>query len=545
MPPTQESADMPPKLESQHADELTKSDSEDTGSGKKLNLQRSFTINRAWTSWLFTLLVGSLALYLRLKDAFVARFLFDEKYYIPDSWTLTHLGYEARLKVNSLVPFMLSQGTPDSENLSKYFISTPTTIYHPPLGKWIIGLGELAFGMTAQGWRISVIILSTLTVLVLMRASLRLTGSLVVATCAGVFLAVDTLSIVIGRIGILDPILTFFIVCAFWAVTGWMKAPGGRPRTYWILAFGVFSGLAFSVKWSAAWFILGFLLFMLVSIVKDRRDKGQKTPFKLVFRRGFARVTQVIIPVIVIYVTSWTGWFASSGGLMRHTTGLGFDAPPILEPIWNWLVLQYYMLYVNVSLVGYDNYSSHPTGWWIPSKAIWLAVNENVGPNGGCNGNECWGEIALGNPFIWWFGGIAVLYAVYRAWRKRDRASMLVAFAVAFGYLPWFLSWNRMAYQYYMVVIGPFVALALAMAVERLARKILPGKDKRPLRLALITTFLGMCLAYVVWLWPVMTAQIMTPDDFHARLWNIQMWYPQIPKETPPIPGHPWPPWKQ
>ena len=48
---------------------------------------------------------------------------------------------------------------------------------HPPLGKWMIGLGEKAFGFDAFGWRVSSALVGTLTVMMVALLALLLFGS--------------------------------------------------------------------------------------------------------------------------------------------------------------------------------------------------------------------------------------------------------------------------------------------------------------------------------------------------------------------------------
>ena len=50
-------------------------------------------------------------------------------------------------------------------------------IVHPEVGKWLIALGEKAFGMDPFGWRVAAAVVGSLMVLVMCRLARRLTGS--------------------------------------------------------------------------------------------------------------------------------------------------------------------------------------------------------------------------------------------------------------------------------------------------------------------------------------------------------------------------------
>ena len=58
-------------------------------------------------------------------------------------------------------------------------------VVHPPLGKQLIALGELAFGYDGVGWRAAAALAGTLTVLLVVRAGRRLTRSTMLGGVAG------------------------------------------------------------------------------------------------------------------------------------------------------------------------------------------------------------------------------------------------------------------------------------------------------------------------------------------------------------------------
>ena len=50
-------------------------------------------------------------------------------------------------------------------------------VVHPEVGKWLIGLGESAFGMDPFGWRVASAVVGSLMVLVMIRLARRVTRS--------------------------------------------------------------------------------------------------------------------------------------------------------------------------------------------------------------------------------------------------------------------------------------------------------------------------------------------------------------------------------
>ena len=87
-------------------------------------------------------------------------------------------------------------------------------VVHPEVGKWLIALGEKAFGMDPFGWRVAAAVVGSLMVLVMCRLARRLTGSTLLGCVAGLLLCFDGLQFVLSRLALLDIFLAFFILCA-------------------------------------------------------------------------------------------------------------------------------------------------------------------------------------------------------------------------------------------------------------------------------------------------------------------------------------------
>ena len=145
-------------------------------------------------------------------------------------------------------------------------------IVHPEVGKWLIALGEKAFGMDPFGWRIAAAVVGSLMVLVMCRLARRMTGSTALGLVAGLLLSLDGLQFVLSRLALLDIFLAFFILCAVSCLVAdrdWYRAKMARlvpdqvadPASYgpvrgllfrpWLLASGVCWGLAIGTKWTA------------------------------------------------------------------------------------------------------------------------------------------------------------------------------------------------------------------------------------------------------------------------------------------------------
>jgi dolichyl-phosphate-mannose-protein mannosyltransferase len=212
----------------------------------------------------------------------------------------------------------------------------------PPTGKWVIASGEYLFGVSPFGWRFAVAVLGTLSVLMIARIVRRMTRSDLIGAIAGLLLALDGIHIVLSRTGLLDMVLTTFVLAGFGALVldrdrtrrrlailgessprPWAEiAVGLGPRLGlrpWRLLSIALLSLAVSVKWSALWFIAIFMLLSLFWDVSIRRTIGVSRPWLATLQRSAPIVLATSLGLLAfIYLLSWTGWLLSSTGWGRN-----------------------------------------------------------------------------------------------------------------------------------------------------------------------------------------------------------------------------------
>src|SRR5690606_4168153 len=128
--------------------------------------------------WLVPALITLFAAALRLINlAHPHQIMFDETYYVKDSWSLWNLGYEAKWGGGADTQLLAG----DDSALQ----SEGSFVVHPPLGKWLIALGMAAMGPGSSfGWRVTTALLGSLTVLVVYLLALQLTRSRTVSALA-------------------------------------------------------------------------------------------------------------------------------------------------------------------------------------------------------------------------------------------------------------------------------------------------------------------------------------------------------------------------
>ncbi|WP_217206925.1 dolichyl-phosphate-mannose--protein mannosyltransferase [Streptomyces sp. AC550_RSS872] len=495
-------------------------------------------------SWLGPVLVAVLAGALRFWHLGSPRSLvFDETYYAKDAWSLLKLGYEGTWPDRKVAdPQILAD--PQVIPLS----DTGAFVAHPPMGKWVMALGEWGFGLTPFGWRFMTAVLGTLSVLMLCRTGRRLFRSTALGCLAGALMAVDGLHYVMSRTALLDLVVMFFVLAAFGsllidrdhararlaaalpvgeddrarpdALTGDRVGTGIRP---WRLAAGLFLGLAAATKWNGLYFLAFFMVLTLLWDVGARRVAGARRPYLAVLRKDLGWSVLSVVPVAVVtYLLTWTGWFLSDNGYARHWAdgrgGTWSWIPASLRSLWHY---EYGVYQFNVGLHSFHKYESNPWSWLVLGRPVLFDYESVPAGRDGCGTTaDCSQAIlALGTPLLWWSACGALLYLLYRWALRRDWRAGAVLCAVGAGYLPWFLYQDRTVFSFYAVVFVPYLCLAVAMVLGALLGPR-GASEKRRVWGAVPAGALALLIAWnFIHFFPVYTGQTIPYADWHARMW--------------------------
>ncbi|MFF1718425.1 dolichyl-phosphate-mannose--protein mannosyltransferase [Streptomyces sviceus] len=494
--------------------------------------------------WLGPLLVAALAGVIRFWHLGRPRaVIFDETYYAKDAWSLLRLGYEGTWPDRKIAdPQILAD--PQVVSLS----DTGAFVAHPPMGKWVIALGEWMFGLTPFGWRFMTAALGTLSVLMLCRIGRRLFRSTLLGCLAGALLAMDGLHVVMSRTALLDLVVMFFVLAAFGSLlvdrdrararlaaalpvgedgrarpdehTGDDAGTGSRP---WRLAAGVFLGLAAATKWNGLYVLVFFVVLTVLWDVGSRRVAGSPRPYLAVLNRDLGWSLLSLVPVAVAtYLATWTGWFLSDDGYDRHWAdgrgGTWSWIPAPLRSLWHYETNVYDF---NVGLHNPHKYQSNPWSWLVQGRPVLFDYQSPKPGQDGCTtAVDCSRTVlALGTPLLWWSACGALLYLLFRWALRRDWRAGTVLCAVGAGYLPWFLYQDRTIFSFYAVVFVPYLCLAVAMMVGAILGP--PGADRtRRTRGAVAAGTLVLLIAWnFIYFFPLYTGATIPYADWHSRMW--------------------------
>lgn len=497
--------------------------------------------------WIAPLVITAIAFVLRAIHLGRPGYLvFDETYYAKDAYSLLQHGYERNWpeKANDSI----AAGTPDVMQTGAEFV------VHPPLGKWLIAVGEQLFGMNSFGWRFSSLIFGCLLILVTIRLVRRVSRSTMLGCLAGLLLTLDGLAFVMSRIALLDIFLATFAVAAVACLaadrdwfrnrladhlenTGKADLGGdfGPPLALrpWRLAAGLMFGLAVATKWNALYLIAAFCLLSLAWDVGARRLAGaDRKAWLAVIKDGVPAFFSTVIVAAVLYVASWASWFASDGGYNRHW---GADNPDALTTrlfgraiasflhnqvdIWRFHTGDY----INDQTHTYD---AHPGGWLVVARTIGIdAVNDIKPGTDGCppGGENCLRVISgLGTPVLWWAALIALLVALILWVGGRDWRFGIPVVGVLSAWLPWFNYTDRPQFFFYAIAIIPFSVMALALCLGLLIGRHPRTEEERRRRMVggvVAGAFVALVGVNFGYIYPILTDQVLPYSKWLARMW--------------------------
>lgn len=478
--------------------------------------------------WIVTLVLTAIAAITRFA---ILRYptdagtpVFDEKHYAPQGWqVLTGGGVEDNPAYGLVV--------------------------HPPVGKQLIAAGEALFGYNGWGWRFSAALFGTLLVLIVIRIVRRMARSTLVGAIAGVLLIADGVTFVSSRVGMLDIFLAFFVTAALGCLVvdrddvrermakvrseGRIKASEFGPRLgvrWWRFGAGIMLGLACGTKWSGMYFVAFFGLLCVGFDVAARRSNGVSRPWigTAVRDIGPSLYALVVVPLIV-YLCTYSGWFASETGVDRHavgnqvgTGGLFSFVPDALRSLWYYSgnVLTFHEGLTN-SVGNRHPWESKPWTWPMGLRPMlyYFADGEQVQ---GCSTSSCVKAIMLiGTPAMWWLAVPMLAWGLWMFIIRRDWRFAAVIVGYAAGFLPWFITLDRQMYYFYAVAMAPFMVMGFALILGQIIGRARASAERRGTGLLLVCLYVGLVVANFIWLWPILTAMPISPE-----LWQQQLWLP-------------------
>ena len=414
----------------------------------------------------------------------------------------------------------------------------------------MMATGQWTFGLSPFGWRFSVALIGTVSILMTARIARRMTGSTMLGCVAGLLLALDGLELVLSRTAILDIFLMFWVLAAFGLLVidrdrtkarlaSAAQEAGPYPRTARSWASG-------GCEWApgCAW-----------ARPAPPSGAGSGTcspspPLALIWDLGARRAAGF---------TRWLPRRAAPGclvaaGLVRAGAAGG------LRGVLDRLVLQHQRLRPGLGPAARQPHARlvhdrllvavQPLDAAVrpgPDDGAVLQVQPgrlaDPGPadllllgrarllgKGGCASEV----LAIGTPLIWWGGALALLFCLnwwligligdltFKRTARRDWRAGAVLLGVAAGWLPWiWFAWhdNRTEFYYYAVVFDPFLVIAITLCLGLIIGPARAGPGRRAVGSVAAGGYLVAALLNLAYLYPILTAEVIPYSAWLSRMW--------------------------
>ncbi len=364
-----------------------------------------------------------------------------------------------------------------------YLRGEPLFDAHPPLAKYIIGLGIQIFGYAPFGYRCMTALAGSLLPLVTYELIWQLSDRRGWAWLTGWFMAMDGLLLVESRFGLINIYILLFGMLSQLCMVLALKR--SRQRWFWIIITGLMLGASVSVKWTGLAYMVG-----LVAIAGYAWSRYRQT----------LKATQIIIGLIIVPIAFYFGqwiphlmlnperdiWELHRQILGFHQNlGVGKTEPihPYCSPWWSWVLL------------------IRPIAYFFENRPNSMVEFVH----------------AMGNPILYWLSAIALLICLTfliaskfrfppkiltKALTKIPPQERLQLFwftcyvtASFFAHwLPWSLS-KRCIFLYHYMPASVFAFAALALLVSLIWRS--PLKNIRAIGTGI---FVVVAIAFIFWL---------------------------------------------
>jgi dolichyl-phosphate-mannose--protein O-mannosyl transferase len=175
------------------------------------------------------------------------------------------------------------------------------------------------------------------------------------------------------------------------------------------------------------------------------------------------------------------------------------------------------MLGFHTGLVEKHAYQANPWSWIVMGRPTSFYYQSPKG----CGAENCAQEVlALGTPFLWWIGTIAVA-VVFGFWIRSLAQKLyepqlnIIVVGITAGYLPWFFFQERTVFSFYAIVFQPFIILAILYCAYI---ALIHFKNSRNTYIFIALVGAVIFLNFIYFL-PIFIADVITYEAWRARMW--------------------------
>ena len=346
---------------------------------------------------------------------------------------------------------------------------------HPPLGKLIIALGILIFGMKPFGWRIMGALFGVAMVPLMYVFAKRIFKRTDFAFITAGLWAFDCMHFTQTRIATIDVYGVFFILLMFFFMYEYVRqdyfAAPLKDKFRPLALSGVAFGLGCASKWIGCYagaglaVVLFYHLFTAMFEAYKGHDESAAARRSLFWKRlwataGWCCLWFLLVPGLI--------YFASYFPYYRYEASLRMNYG--LKDMWATLLKNQKDMYnYHSGLTATHMCQSMWYQWPFTFKSVWFYVSGN--------GEKISNIASTGNPAVWWISSVGAV-CLFLEWLlgkvKRDPVLPILFVGVAANYLPWVLV-TRCVFLYHFFATVPFILLStvyLFFLLERENRRM-------------------------------------------------------------------------
>jgi dolichyl-phosphate-mannose--protein O-mannosyl transferase len=171
----------------------------------------------------------------------------------------------------------------------------------------------------------------------------------------------------------------------------------------------------------------------------------------------------------------------------------------------------------HTGLVEKHAYQANPWSWIVMGRPTSFYYQSPEG----CGAENCAQEVlALGTPFLWWIGTIAVA-VIFGFWIRSLAQKLyepqlnIIVVGITAGYLPWFFFQERTVFSFYAIVFQPFIILAILYCAYI---ALIHFKNSRNTYIFIALVGAVIFLNFIYFL-PIFIADVITYEAWRARMW--------------------------
>ena len=379
----------------------------------------------------------------------------------------------------------------------EYIHGIPTVEWvHPPLGKLIMAIPVLLFGMSTFAYRLMGNIAGILMIPVIYSLAKNIFKNRKWAILAGLLMMFDCFHFAQTRMGTVDSFLVLFIMLSALFMYKYIVLENDaklKTKLGNLFLSGLFIGCAIATKWTGLYAGLALAIVFFANMIYRNVGKHKEKDKDLGKIILACFVFFVGIPLL-IYVLSYLLFPVVYPGKVEGISGL---------------IKQTQDMYTyHSTLEATHPFTSEWYTWPAMIKPVWYYV--------GYFGGDMKGTIVgIGNPAIWWFGIIASIFVLIMALLRRKREDWFILVFILATWLPYVFI-GRIMFMYHYFPTLPFIMLAIVALIKFITEKIRNN--------SVYLFYVGVVILLFTYFYPVISGMI-TSDKYIETIRWLSTWY--------------------